>query len=294
LFHTYTITDFVGAAIPHFHINRLEDMPPLPPHIKSPHKHLFYEVLLVQHGTMQHNVDYQEFDIGAHTLFFISQGQLHFWGKTDVGSMSGYRLMFTEDFFLLNHIDKSFLFELVFLDNIYFKPCLSLNETSIKPIHHFFELLHQEYQRTTPNVRVLQSLLYLTLTEIQRVVGPQSPPDTINRGIATYKQFVELMELNLSKHWSVSYYAEQLNISPKQLNKMVQTVSGQSVNAVIQARVLLEAKRYLTCTDLNVNQISEQLGFGDSAYFARFFRKESQQSPTEFRQQLAEMYRKKA
>ncbi len=45
MFHAYEIADFFesSTAKQHFHINRLEEMPPLPPKIKSPHKHLFYE-----------------------------------------------------------------------------------------------------------------------------------------------------------------------------------------------------------------------------------------------------------
>lgn len=269
-------------------------MPPLPDKILSPHKHHFYEIFLIKEGSAIHNVDYQEYDINCATLFFISQGQLHLWDKTKRENIKGYRLMFTEDFFLLNHIDKNFLFELVFLDNIYFYPCVSLSQNTTEPIYTYFDLLYNEYQRIDTNPQVIQSLLFLTLTEIQRVSTKQNPGKILSKQLSVYKQFLELLERHLAENLSPNDYADKLCLSPKQLNRIVQSVTNQSIGNVIKNRIILEAKRLLTCTDLNVNQISLKLNFEDSAYFARFFRKETKSSPTEFKAQMAEMYRKRS
>ena len=294
MFHTYSIADFFGLEDEkqHFHINRLEEMPVLPSKIKSPHKHLFYEILLLKEGKSIQNVDYQEFDIQSATLFFISQGQLHLWGKTDRTKIKGYRLMFTEDFFLLNHIDKNFLFELVFLDNVYFNPCISVPNERNLPIYSYFDLLFEEYQRQEPNAKVLQSLLFLALTEVQRIATAQNTNKIVNKEISIYKKFIELLEKNFKRHLSINDYAGQLSLSSKQFTRLIQNITNQNVSDVIKNRLVLEAKRLLTCTDLNINQISYELGFEDSAYFARFFRRETQQSPTEFKNLAAEIYRK--
>lgn len=297
MFHAYEIADFfepISSSKQHFHINRLEEMPPLPQKIKSPHKHLFYEILLIKEGSTLQNVDYQEFHIESATLFFISQGQLHFWGKTNRETIKGYRLMFTEDFFLLNHIDKNFLFELVFLDNVYFYPCIGISAQTVPQIYTYFDLLFAEYQRQESNPKALQSLLFLTLTEVQRIATQKIPNLTHNKHITTYKIFVEQLEKNFKNHLSVNDYAEKLCLSSKQFSRLVQSVTNQNVSAVIKNRLVLEAKRLLTCTDLTISQITDELGFEDSAYFARFFRKETQQSPTEFKNLMSEMYRRRS
>ncbi len=296
MFHAYEIRDFFEnvESTQHFHINRLDEMPPLPSHIQNPHKHKFYEVLLIQEGETLQNVDYQEFRIESATLFFISQGQLHLWGKTNTETIKGYRLMFTEDFFLLNHISKNFLFELVFLDNVYFYPCISLSEKTDQQIFTYFDLLHQEYQREDVNQKVLQSLLYLVLTEIQRFASQNESNQVNPKHLSTYKEFIELLEKEFRNHLSVNEYADKLCISDKQLNRIIQTVTHQRVGEVIKNRLLLESKRLLTCTDLNISQIADKLGFEDSAYFARLFRKETSLSPTEFKNSLSEMYRKRS
>jgi len=56
-----------------------------------------------------------------------------------------------------------------------------------------------------------------------------------------------------------------------------------SAGELIRNRVLLEAKRLLVNLDLTINEISGLLNFSDSAYFTRFFKKYTGQTPEAFR-----------
>lgn len=295
MFESYEITDFLGLGNErkrHFHINRLSEMPELPTKIKSPHKHRFYEVFLITQGNANHNIDYKEYRIRAHCLFFISQGQLHLWSTSDRSTMKGYRLMFTEEFFLIKNSDKNFLFELVFLDNVYFNPCIELTKKDVEPVHTYFNLLFDEYQRLEPNPKVLQSLLFLALTEIQRMAKTKNPKVGTSHEIKVYKNFIELLEANFKNHLSISDYASKLCLSDKQFTRFITRFTSQPATQIIRNRVTLEAKRLLTCTDLNIIQIAHELGFEDTAYFSRFFKRETTQSPTEFKRMVEEKYLK--
>ena len=57
---------------------------------------------------------------------------------------------------------------------------------------------------------------------------------------------------------------------------------------IILDRLLLEAMRYLRHTAASAKQISDQLGFADPAYFARFFKARSGMTTREFRISLTE------
>jgi YesN/AraC family two-component response regulator len=50
--------------------------------------------------------------------------------------------------------------------------------------------------------------------------------------------------------------------------------------------VILEAKRQLLATHQRINQIAASLGYEDSSYFIRFFRKLSGYPPDVFRQKF--------
>ncbi|MNY63232.1 HTH-type transcriptional activator Btr [compost metagenome] len=52
---------------------------------------------------------------------------------------------------------------------------------------------------------------------------------------------------------------------------------------VINARLLLEVKRELAYSSRSIKEIAHELGFSDEGYFSRFFRKHTQQTPSEFR-----------
>jgi len=78
-------------------------------------------------------------------------------------------------------------------------------------------------------------------------------------------------------------YALTLNISPNYLNALCKEIYFKTVSEIIQERVILEAKRLLTHTVLNVSEISYKLGFKDNSYFGRYFRKAVGVSPEKYR-----------
>lgn len=289
MFKTYSIADFLNFTLPkhpawydvHFHINRLEGMPSLPSQVVTPHKHRFYELFLILEGIAQHKVDYQEYTLTQNTFFFISQGQLHLWAKTNRETIKGYRLMFTEDFFQMHLSDSQFLFELIYFDNVYQNPFIPLDTHKNTLIYTYFDLLFREYQREDSSEKALQSLLFLLLSEIHR--SSQPPQATIKKQAIVFKQFITLLEKNYNQKWTAADYAQALNISPRHLNRIIHSMTHQSLSKIIQDRLILEAKRLLNFTNLSIKQISEVLGFEDAAYFARCFRRETGLAPSEFR-----------
>ena len=84
----------------------------------------------------------------------------------------------------------------------------------------------------------------------------------------------------------ISQLADDLAITPVHLNRICRSVAGKSASQLVQAHVLDEARKYLIYTTYSVSEIAYLLHFDYPNYFARFFRKHTGQSPTEFRQRL--------
>jgi len=59
---------------------------------------------------------------------------------------------------------------------------------------------------------------------------------------------------------------------------------GKLPKEIINDRVLLEAKRLLVHTNLSIKVIGQDLGFDDPAYFVRYFKKNTEMTPLEFRE----------
>jgi len=101
------------------------------------------------------------------------------------------------------------------------------------------------------------------------------------------RKFNLLVEANYRTAHSVSYYAQQLNKSPKTLSNLFAIYNHKTPLQVIQERVLIEAKRLLHYTNQSVKQVTFELGFEDTAYFSNFFKRHTSLSPLEFRNSKA-------
>jgi AraC-like DNA-binding protein len=84
---------------------------------------------------------------------------------------------------------------------------------------------------------------------------------------------------------SIGQRAADLGVSLPQLRKVVQRHAGCSPVQYIHRLRLNRAKFLLAETDLPITEVAGTVGFGDPAYFARYFRSSVGLSPREFRAQ---------
>ena len=96
-------------------------------------------------------------------------------------------------------------------------------------------------------------------------------------------RFRDLIDQHYRDNLRLQHFASMLAVSPTQLRAACIAATGLSPTKLIHARVITEAKRSLIFGDMSIEQIAYWLGFLDTAYFTRFFRKEVGQSPSQFR-----------
>ena len=77
--------------------------------------------------------------------------------------------------------------------------------------------------------------------------------------------------------------AASLGVSESALRHACAQIAGRSPSQIMDDRALLEARRLLVYSGLSVAQIGYSLGFGDPAYFSRFFSRHMGNSPTSYR-----------
>lgn len=269
-----------------FEVLRFESM--AEPDVDDIHKHTFYEIIWVDAGQSRQTIDYKSYPLGPQSLFFISPGQLHEFEEWE--PLRGGSILFTGDYFLLNHPNQDKLFELTFLDNFHAQPLLQPEEADFRLIRQTIDLLDAETRRSLRDDAVLQPLLHALLAQIQRCVEGQQG-QLSKRYVVQFKQFKQLLDQNFAENYSVSFYADLLNLTQHHLNLICREIVGSTATEVIRARAMLEAKRLLTFTDQGVGEIAAQLNYLDPSYFARVFRQETGQSPAMFKSLMSEKYR---
>jgi len=106
-----------------------------------------------------------------------------------------------------------------------------------------------------------------------------------------FRRFRQLVEEHFREHWPVTQYADELAMTPPRLNRLCKSFSDKGAMDLVQDRLVLEAQRHLIYTSATVDMIAAELGFQDSAYFSRFFRRRMGVAPGQFRKaKLAEPF----
>lgn len=289
LFPFYSIGHFINQPSnpTEFEILRFEDMEE--PEVDEIHKHTFYEILWFDAGESCQTIDYHEYHIQPETLFFISPGQLHRFEEWQ--PLKGGSIFFTEDFFTFNRQNKDTLFELSFLDNLYTLPFLQPGKTNYEEVRHTIELIIKEKQRLDYAISIVQSLLHVLLSQIQRCINSLSERPTPRRHLVLFKQLKHLIDQHFQEALTAGDYAEKMFVTQHHLNLVAKQVTGKTTSELIRARSILEAKRMLTFSDASVSTVAAELSFFDLSYFAKVFKSETGLSPLAFKKLMSEKYR---
>jgi AraC-like DNA-binding protein len=81
-----------------------------------------------------------------------------------------------------------------------------------------------------------------------------------------------------------------MGCNTKSLTRAALDAIGLTAKDYISTRINLEAKRLLTHTTMSVTVISDHLGFNESTNFTKFFKREVEQSPSDFREEHFSKY----
>ena len=106
---------------------------------------------------------------------------------------------------------------------------------------------------------------------------------------ASSKDKILLAAQYIKKHYNenlaINSLAELYNMSPNYFSSVFKKELNQSaVNYITEVR-MEKAREYLKDTDLSVIEIAERVGYEDSQYFFRVFKRTAGVTPLQFRQQ---------
>lgn len=174
------------------------------------------------------------------------------------------------------------------------------------PVYHLDEdhqVLLQEYyalvqsKLTQPQYpyrnEVMQALFQAVFYEVCAIITPQMRAETgvenvrMRQGDLLMKRFVKLLSDSQGRERSVTYFAEQLCVTPKYLSMSCKTSSGKTALQWIHEYTLEVILQQLKYSERTVKEISDDLGFSNISFFGKFFKAHIGVSPTEYRRQLA-------
>ncbi|MCD1117902.1 AraC family transcriptional regulator [Chryseobacterium turcicum] len=251
-------------------------------HIEKPHRHDFYVTVIFTKGTGIHEIDFQKYDVSEGSLFFLSPGQVHSWELSP--DTDGYIFFFSQPYYEMHYVNQK-LKNFPFFNSPSFPRKLQLQSEELMNMIHLFEAIGSEHQAQN----VMKQGFILSLISQIYIHSARAFSKEDENALAGsvsyfkhYQDFENLLEESFTSQKSISYYASQLKISAKHLNRITQTVMQKTASEIITERVILEAKRMLIYLDEGLVEIAFRLGYEEYSYFARIFRKNTGITPSQF------------
>ncbi len=262
-----------------FHENGCGSMPP--------HIHEFYQIIWFRHGKGNHRVDFTDYPVTDNTIFFVAPGQIHAFDGT--GNYEGVIILFNVSFLADEESSESIFLKYNVFNAYDSSPYYKVGNEEAERLMFLVNEMNREYTLTGAFAHkdYMQYLLRLFLVRVQRSGERKEEAKLYVSNIAnrTFVRFRQLLEQNFHNVHTVQEYADMLNISARTLTKYVSQSAHSSPLQIINDRIVLEAKRLLQHTSLNIKEIGYSLGFEDPSYFAKFFKRQEGIMPSEFRKE---------
>ena len=159
-------------------------------------------------------------------------------------------------------------------------------------LQEFYSLFRITYnhvsEHSTTYISIITNMLetlFCVLNAIYDRYRSTTSSKTLSRKEEIVHTYFQLVLKHYDKERSVGFYADKLCITSTYLNALVKEVRGETASQIITNAVILYAKSRLKDTTDTVQQISDQLNFPNSSFFAKYFKREVGVSPTDYREQ---------
>jgi AraC-like DNA-binding protein len=238
-------------------------------------------LMLFTAGRGRHSIDFVDYDCRPSTLLWGRPGQVHQFGGQP--ALDATVLLFTADLLPSAGGPADPLGGL--LDDPFapasWLPTGEDEEAIITEVTQIATDRDRHAAGDTVPVELLRHQLAVLLVRVATLArasgaGRRSADSLLAR-------FHHELATSFSATRRVEDYAERLGVSVRTLTRACLVATGCSAKQVVDARVALEAKRLLACTEEPVAGVGRRLGFTEPTNFGRFFVRETGLTPGEFR-----------
>jgi AraC-like DNA-binding protein len=252
------------------------------------HSHDFCELVIVTGGSAMHNLEGRDFPVIAGDVFLLQGRQHHyFYERRDLDLIN---IMYDPDQLGLPQSElrkmpgycAMFMLEPSFRHRHRFESHLHLSRERLAHAESIAEDMEREFREKPLGYEVALRARHLEL--ITFLSREYSSSETVeSRALLRIGNVIGELEQNYSRHMSLGELQKLAHMSRSNLLRVFRRATGQTPIEYLLHLRIQKAMELLRQSDLNVTEIALRVGFNDSNYFTRQFRRINACSPSAYR-----------
>jgi len=247
----------------------------------------FYKVSFLKGHYLLHYGD-KSLDVNGTTLAFFSPDVPYTVEALEERNAGGY-FVFRESYFN-EHYRRNIRDFPLFASGS--KPVYVLNKSQEKAVGRIFSKMQAE---VFSGYEFKYDLIRNYIAELIHFALKMQPSEKLYQHIDAKTRITTVFNELLDRQFPIesstevfglktaSEFAERLGVHVNYLNRAVKSTTGKTTTAYISERITAEAIALLKHSDWNISEISYSLGFDDPSHFNHFFKKQTNQIPSSFR-----------
>jgi len=246
-----------------------------------------YVLICVKQGSGRCRIDSDMIPLQPGTFLIVNP--FSFLHLTDTRLVQGTVIIFTEEFACRTHLQEQLLYKTVYGPNMRAFFQVEKNEVAMNYIQSLVSMFSWEYRFGKDALMkfdllhniLLGLLLYLHKLQLEKEHLTMDMMEPLAKSQVV--QFIQLLNQHFKQESSLQFYADHMNITQKQLVLICKKGVGWSPKAIMQEKLLREAKRLLLFDIMSVKETGYELGFTEPTNFVKFFQQHTGISPKNYK-----------
>jgi AraC-like DNA-binding protein len=247
-------------------------------------------LLFVCEGSIDIEIDYTLHSLHKGSFLIILPEHL----IVDVrpgNNFKGNMMIIDREYFREIEGNKNRIYQSNFM-NIRRYPLIDLNDENLSVITSCWNRLEERIKDTEHHFRedLITILLTEFLLEIDNILVGQVYSNSLrklSRSEEVFYNFLQLLKENGRSGQPVLFYADKLSVTTQHLAFVLKKITGKTTREWISDAMLIELKILLKHSDLNMEQIAEELNFCDPSAFGKWFKAQTGSTPFQYRSKYA-------
>ncbi|OCG07728.1 hypothetical protein A9G13_05810 [Gilliamella sp. wkB178] len=244
------------------------------------HDHDFDELVVVSSGNGVHVWNDYIYPITSGDILYINHDDIH--GFESVNNLKLYNILYIREILFLSSIIEPYLPK---INAKHTERLWRIQPSFLKQLSPLIEQLSIESKKNNlASVHLSEALFLQLIILLDRI--KQQPNDIAPTATHQLDILFTVLHNSIAGPFNFEMFCKDYNIASRSLSRLFKHQTGMTINGYLHKLRLCKAMSLLRNTPTAISTISAECGYDDSNYFSAVFKKETNQTPSQYRAQF--------